>query len=158
MTADGTEAFLAAAQALNEAGDKELRKEVYAAFRRVAKPLGERMIAEGAAELPHRGGLAARVAAARLSQSNATTGRNPAVAIKLKVREGYNLRTFDQGTIRHRVFGSNRWVAQSIRAGAFTRPFEAGADQVRKELIAALEKVANGIREGTEGGKFKGHI
>ncbi|MGX7679075.1 hypothetical protein ACSMXN_09255 [Jatrophihabitans sp. DSM 45814] len=156
MPVEANEQFTAAAKALNEAADKTIRTEVYAAFRRAAKPLGESIIREGSAELPHRGGLAARVAKAKLAQSNATTGNNPKVAISLKVREGYSLKSMDAGTIRHPVFSradrTQVWVKQSIRSGAFTRPFEAGADPVRKEVLTALENVARQIRDGTARG------
>jgi hypothetical protein len=154
MPIEGSENFKAAAQALNAAADKGLRTELYAAFRAAAKPLGEKVIAQGAAEMPKAGGLSARVAAAKVAQSNATTGKNPKVALSLKTREGYALKKFDAGEIRHRVFGSGRWVVQKIRPGAFTRPFEAGAGDVRKEVLKALERVAEQIRSGSAGGKF----
>jgi hypothetical protein len=158
MAIEGNEQFTAAARALNEAADKALRKEVYAAFRTAAKPLGQQMVEEGSKHLPQRGGLGARVAAAKVSQSNATTGRNPSVALKIKVREGYDLKRMDQGEIRHRVFGTDTWVRQKIAPGAFTKPFQAGADAVRREVLRALERVAEQIRSGSAGGKFGGHL
>lgn len=154
--ADGTEQFRAAAQALNDAADREVRTQVYGAFRRAAKPLSDRMIQEGSPELPHRGGLAARVGRAKASQSNATTGRNPSVAIRLKTPDGYSLRAMDEGHVRHPVFARagrpRKWVVQSIPKHAFTKVFEAGADGVRKEVLDALEQVARDIRNGTARG------
>lgn len=145
--ADSSAQFREAAKALNEAADKGLRREVYAGFRKAAKPLGERMISQGAAEMPHHGGLAARIAASKLAQSNSTTGRNPSITLSLRSREGYDLKAMDAGILRHPVFG--RWLAgvkpQRLRPGAFTRPFEAGADGVRKEVIAALNRVNDQI-------------
>jgi hypothetical protein len=147
--ADRGAAFRQAAKALNEAGDKTLRKEVYGAFRRAVKPLGESVIAVGSAQLPRRGGLAARVAASKVGQSNATTGKNPAVSMSIRSREGYNLKAMDAGILRHPVFaqpGQKRvWAQQSIRALAFTTPFEAGAPAVRDEVMKALQAVADDI-------------
>jgi hypothetical protein len=158
MPIEGTEQFKAAAQALNEAADKLLRKEVYAAFRTAARPLGETIVKQGAAALPKKGGLSARVAAAKVGQSNATTGKNPKVAISIRTREGYALAAMDRGILRHKVFNTGRWVTQKITPGAFTKPFEAGADDVRKEVLAALVRVAEQIKAGTAGGKFGGKI
>jgi hypothetical protein len=153
---DGTEAFRRAAQTLNEAGDKDLRREVYAALRRAAKPLGDKVIAEGSSGLPGRGGLRARVAAAKFGQSNATTGRNPGVSLRFRTTQGYDLAAMDRGQLRHPVFaraGQPRtWVRQSIRAKLFTTPFEAGVEPVRKEIVAAMEAVAQDIAAKTSRG------
>ena len=151
MPIEGTEQFKAAAHALNEAADKALRREVYKAFKTAAKPLGERIVQEGSGALPHRGGLSARVAAAKVGQQNATTGKNPKVAIKIRAREGYALAAMDRGVLRHKVFKTGRWVTQQIAPNAFTKPFQAGAEPVRKEVLAALVRVAEQIAGGSGG-------
>jgi hypothetical protein len=156
---DRAAAFKAAAQALNAAGDKDLRNEVYAAFRKATKPLGESIIREGSAEMPRGGGLAARVAAAKMGQSNSTTGRNPGVALSFRTKPGttgqsYNLRALDAGIARHPTFGNRAvWRVTSIRAGAFTRPFEAGKEPVAQQVLLALEKVAQQIARTTTTGR-----
>lgn len=146
--------FKAASLALNEAGDKDLRNEVYSTFRKIAEPLGVHVIRSGSAELGHRGGLSARVAAAKMSQSNATTGRNPGVALSFRTRaskggQSYNLKAMDAGVLRHPVFaraGQPRvWRTQSIRAGAFTRPYEAKREPTAREVLQAMERVAEEI-------------
>lgn len=153
---EGTEQFQAAAQALNDAGDREIRKAVYAAFRRAGKPLGERIVAEGSAQMPRRGGLSARIAQAKVAQSNATTGRNPSVVLKLRTAQRYNLTAMDAGVLRHPVFDRpnklRRWVQQRVPARAFSTVFEAGADDVRAQLLDELEHVARQIRDGTARG------
>lgn len=149
-TNDQAAAFRAAAQALNEAADKELRKQVYAAFRKASKPLGETVIREGSAKMPHRGGLSARLATAKLSQSNSTTGRNPGITLRIKSREGYELPALDRGRLRHPVFGRRRrWVLQRVPARAFSTPFEQGREQVANEVTRALEDVAQDIARQT---------
>jgi hypothetical protein len=153
MADNGQAAFRAAAQALNEAGDKELRREVYAAFKKAAKPLGERIVREGAAGLPRRGGLSARVAAAKVGQSNSTTGRNPGVAITLRTKPGnggksIDLRAIDvQGKVKHPVFGRRKvWRVTNVRSQLFTDPFEAGREPVAREVVDALQTVADRIQ------------
>jgi hypothetical protein len=155
---DGRREFAAAAKALNEAGDKALRREVYAAFRRAAKPLGERIIREGAGGLPARGGLAGRVARAKVQQSNSTRGRNPGVALKFKTvpnsqGQSYDLKTMDEGVVRHPTFGRrNQWRVTRVRPQLFTTPFEAGREDVATEVIAAMRHVADQIaRNSTRG-------
>lgn len=146
---DNAAAFKAAALALNEAGDKDLRNEVYATFRRITKPLGEKVIAGGAAEMPKHGGFAAQVAAAKMGQSNATTGRNPGIALSFRTKPSHNLKTVDDGILRHPVFarsGATRvWVQQHVPAKAFTNPFLANRDPVAKEIVHTMDKVAQEI-------------
>ncbi|MGZ4559482.1 MAG: hypothetical protein ACXVGQ_00365 [Mycobacteriaceae bacterium] len=147
MKVEGTEKFLQAAHALNEAGDKELRKAVYRGFRDAAKPLGERMVRAGAAAMPKRGGLSARVAGSKIGIRNATTGRNPKVEIQLKTAQGYDLKGMDRGEVRHPVFaraGRKRvWARapQRVPVGSFTAAFEEGAPGVRERIVRELQSV-----------------
>lgn len=149
----GAEEFKKAAQALNAAADKTLRREVYAGFRRAAKPLGIRVIASASEEMPHRGGLSMRIAASKMGQANSTTGRNPSVTLNFRSAQGYDLAAMDKGMLRHPVFGQSVWVTQPIRAGAFTRPFNAGADGVRKEMLTALRNVNDDIVRQSKGAR-----
>jgi hypothetical protein len=152
MADNGQSAFRAAAQALNEAGDKELRREVYAAFKKAAKPLGERIVRDGSAGLPHHGGLSARVAAAKVGQSNSTTGRNPGVALTLRTKPGdsgksMDLRTIDKGIVRHPVFGRRKvWRVTKVASELFTKAFEAGREPVARDVLDALQTVADRIQ------------
>lgn len=144
-TAKGTEDFLRAAQALNDLGDREVRKAVYRGFRDAAKPLGQRMVEAGAAAMPKRGGLSARIAASKVGIRNATTGRNPKVEINLRTAQGYDLQAMDRGQLRHLVFaraGVKRvWVRQNVPAKSFSNEFEAGAPSVRERLLRELNSV-----------------
>jgi hypothetical protein len=152
MADNGQAAFRAAAQALNEAGDKELRREVYAAFKKAAKPLGERIVHGGSAGLPRRGGLSARVAAAKVGQSNSTTGRNPGVALTIRTKPGdtgksMNLVTVDKGIVRHPTFGRRTvWRVTKVTPELFTKEFEAGREPVAREVLDALQTVADRIQ------------
>ena len=127
---------------------------MYRAFREAAKPLGQKIVERGAATLPHRGGLSARVAQSKVTQSNATTGKNPKVMLRVKTREGYDLKAMDRGQLRHPVYGRPVWVRQNVPAGEFTKPFEQGSEDVRRQVLAALERVADQIGRSTSGGRI----
>lgn len=148
MQTEGAAAFRAAAEALKEA-DKAARREVYAAFRKAARPLGVSVIRGGASEMPKRGGFAEQIARAKMTQSNAASGRNPGVSLSFKTKPSHNLKALDAGILRHKTFGHEPWKEQKVPEGAFTRPFEAGADPVRREILAALESVAHEIARAT---------
>lgn len=147
-TVEGTADFIKAARALNEAGDRELRKAVYRGFRTAAMPLGQRMIAGLAADMPKRGGLSARIAASKAGIRNATTGSNPRVVITLRSPSGTKLKPLNEGNLKHPVFArkgsdrkSFRWVMQSVPSGAATRAFNEGAPAVRAVVIRDLNQV-----------------
>lgn len=146
-------AFQAAAQALNEAGDKDVRRDVYASFRKVTKPLGAKVIREGAAKMPRAGGFAAIVARAKMGQSNATTGRNIGVALTFRTSPSHDLRSLEAGTLRHPVYPrpgeKAAWRSQSVPAHAFSTPFKAGQPAVSREIVHMLETVARDIAHKT---------
>lgn len=145
MAAEGTADFIRAAHALNEAGDRELRKGVYRGLRTAARPLGARMVSALAEDMPSRGGLRARVAASKVSIRNATTGRNPRVEIALRSTQGYKLTPMNDGDLRHPVFAKANakrvWVRQSVPSGAATRAFDEGAPLVRRTIVRELNQV-----------------
>ena len=144
------EDFQRAARALNDAGDAGLRREVYKELKAIGKPVGQAVVADAAPRFPHRGGLSARIAAARVGQTNATTGRSPRVTVNLSTREGYALGPMDRGQLRHPVFGNKkRWVTQRLDPGAFTEPFQEQAPRAQAAMLRALEQVALQVRSRT---------
>lgn len=134
------------------AADPELRKQMRRALAEVAKPLGMHVRSAGSGRLPRRGGLAARVARARIGTTLGTSSRNPSIAIRLSTREGYNLRLMNAGKLRHPVFArSDRtreqwaWVSQEIEPDAFARAFDEGAPEVRRAAMKALQAVLDDV-------------
>lgn len=123
-----------AARALKGA-DRTIRLEYSWTVRGVAKPLGESVLAAGAAKLPKHGGLAARVAKARVLVS-ATQMR---AVVSLKTAEGYDLRAMDRGRLRHPTYGHGPWREQAIEPHAFTDAFNERAPAVRVAMVAAGE-------------------
>lgn len=140
------------ADALKEAADTDLQKQVSAAMRAVAKPLGQRVLAKGSAELPRRGGLADYVAAkGRIGVSNSLRGKTASVTLALR-NKGVRFAAMDRGKLRHPVFGRPgftrkewTWTQQAIRPGAFSRQFEAEADEVAAEVNKAAQQVLDNV-------------
>ena len=134
------------AAALKQAADTDLNKQVSAAMRKVARPLGAKVIEEGSQDMPQRGGLAARIRElGRVGVSNSLRGRVTSVNVILKHR-GVNLRSLDAGVLRHPVFGNRGvWVQQQVPGGAFSRAFEREAPKVRGEVTRAAQDVLEDV-------------
>jgi hypothetical protein len=136
----GAERFAAVARELKAAGDKELRRELAKSLGEATKPL--RLAAKRSARdtLPKRGGLAARTAKASL-RTTTRTGASP--SIKIVGRQGNaNLGRLDAGVNRHPVYGNEgKWVTQRVRPGWFSKPMAEGGDEVRRQVVAAVDAV-----------------
>lgn len=131
------------ARALREAGDKALKRELFKGMNRATKPLKAAAQKEAAARLPKSGGLAARVAKARIS-TKTSTGKN--VSVSLTCKDGAAATT-DRGFVMHPVYGNkSAWVRQSVDPGWFTDTMRENAELVRKELIEAMDAVADQIK------------
>lgn len=140
LRVEGVERLERAARQLREAGDKDLRREMYRAIQRSTKPLRQKAKEAALRELPQRGGLNVWVASSRFSTKTRGGGRNPGVRITA-TKGKHNLKSLDEGKLRHPVFGNrNVWVSQPVPAGWFSKTIEDGADEVRKELVDAIEE------------------
>ena len=145
LSITGAEKFEKVAKALKQAGDKELRKELYSAINRATKPMRAEAKKSAERNLPKTGGLNKRVAQARFS-TRRRAGRNPGVQI---VAKGMGqLALMDRGRVRHPVYGNRkRWVNQPIpdAEGWFTQPMEEGKLVAQKEIVRTLDDVAKKI-------------
>lgn len=132
------------AKQLRAAGDsgKGIRRELYAGINRATKPLKAEAKQAAASKLPKSGGLAAVVAKSKLS-TRTRAGRDPGVTITAK---GVGMTT-DRGYVRHPVFNTGAWVRQSVPSGWFTETMRDAAPAVRKELLEAMDDVADKIRK-----------
>lgn len=135
----GADQFKRVARALREAGDKELRAELYKAINRRVKPLSQDAKRNAAASLPQSGGLAARVARTRIT-ARRRTGRNPGLSLVAQRNAVKDPRRIDRGMVRHPVFGRGS-VLQRVEPGWFSEPMLRGAPRVRRELVLALTVV-----------------
>lgn len=144
----GDEDLQRIANRLKEAGDKGLKRRVSASLRKVARPVGERVVRKGASGLPRRGGLSSRVASrGRVGVSNSLGGRSASVRLLLR-DGGDDLSQMDRGSLRHPVYGRKTWVRQSIRAGLFSDALAPEMPAVRRELIAAANETLNDVAKG----------
>lgn len=129
-----------------KAADAPIRRSIRKGLRDVAKPLGVDMRDAGAAAMPRRGGLSARVARSTVSLRTAGgLGAGARVEVALRTKEGYDLGGMDRGLIRHPVFDTGAWVAQTVPARAFSDAFDRGAPKVRAALIREIDKALDEI-------------
>lgn len=144
LSVTGADDLARVAKALRELGDKGLQRELYSGLNRATKPLKESARRSAENILPKRGGLGERVAKTRMSTRRRTGPNTAGVRIQSKVDA-----RIDRGEVRHPVFaqpGRPRvWVSQKVTAGWFTKPMEAGADDVRRELVQVIDDVAKKI-------------
>lgn len=133
--ADGADELRQLGTALKGA-DKVIRKETLTSLKATTEPLGSAVKAE-ASTLPGRGGLAAKVAATRVSTKVRMSGRQAGVRIVGLGR--LNIDRLDRGSLRHPLFGNKQhWFGQSVRPGWWSRPIEAAAPQVAEDLGNAV--------------------
>lgn len=143
---EGANKFTELARRLKTYGDgKTLRAEFYKGINRAAKPLKDDVRKAARERLPHRGGLAQRVASSRITVTRRMTGN--AAGVSIKGTNGYDIGSIDRGRVRHLVYGHKPWVNQMVKSGFWTDPLEAGAPAVREELEKVMEDVANKIAD-----------
>lgn len=141
----GADQFLRLSKALKHAGSVELRKELNASLKRVAKPLIAKTRQEALRRLPKAGGLAAQVAKEPQRVQVRTGARTAGVRIVVGKRKG-GARGANKGVIRHPVFGNREvWVNQKVPSGWFDDPLKASAPEVRRGLERAIESVAEQV-------------
>jgi hypothetical protein len=138
----GAEEFGRLSTRLN-AADKTIQREFSTALNRATKPIKAKAKASALSTLPSSGGLAARVAGARLSVRRTTRGKNIGIRIVAGSAK-QQLAGIDKGSVKHPTFGNrSAWVTQRVNAGWFTRPMLNSASDVRRELLKAMDDVAD---------------
>lgn len=133
----GTAQFEKVARALR-AADGELPAELYKGLERAAKPLVKDARKSALANLPHRGGLNAIVAKARMPVTRRANG------IRITADGIEQLPLTNQGKVVHPTYGRRPRVVQAIPKARdwFTKPLRNGAPKVRRELVKAMDKIA----------------
>lgn len=128
---------------LKDAGRRDLERELSKGISRALKPVIASLRASAQTTLPHRGGLAARVAGSQMSISGHKQG------LRLTAKNAYALAQLDKGTVRHPVYGNREaWVTQKVDRGWWTRPTEAAGPRARREAQQAMDRVAREIGRG----------
>jgi hypothetical protein len=140
----------AVARALRDLGDKDLNRELSRGLNRASAELKADAKAEAGRRLPQGGGLAARVAGAKLS-TRRKSGRNPGIAIQASGMS--QLAGMDEGRVMHPVYGNRDvWVTQEITAGWFSEPMEAGKDEAAAAIENVLEDMASQVARRLDSG------
>jgi len=144
----GADQFGDLARRLKQAGDKELRSELYKGINRAVKPMkadikehvGYYMPARYAAVL--RGSLSLTIS----KRANKTT---PGVTLKAKSRGARSLRkvgSLDAGKLEHPLYGNRKhWFTTTIKPGFFTHESEQRAPEVREAIVSAMNDVAEKV-------------
>lgn len=110
ISADDYKRFAAALKQADKAVARGIRKRIRAA----AGPIGRIIIETGSEGMPSRGGLRARLMAARPAIS--VTG----MAANVNLRKGADFSSLNRGILRHPLFGHGPWQQQGVPAEAYT--------------------------------------
>jgi len=94
--------------------------------------------AEAKSLLPHRGGLAARVAKTNITTKVSSNPRHPNVRIIAQPSAVQNPRAINRGRVRHLTFGRVPWISQNVRADWFSGPMSRGAPLIRASVERAV--------------------
>lgn len=159
----GAEKLAQVSRALRQSGDKQLKKDLTRALREAAKPMVADARQAAKERLPHRGGLADRVARSRITVRVRTSGRQVGVRIVAngpKDQGGVpvNIRALNAGKFRHPVYarGADRekwaWVEQDIRPGWFDEPLTRRGPRVRGALVIAIDDFTRKLGKDAAGG------
>lgn len=143
MTEANFAEFQRAGARLAEFGDRQLVLSMRRDLRALAKPVGDKIVGAIAGAMPKRGGLAERVR----SQGRVSVLINlrSGVRIQLANRGGMYMGAFEDGTIRHPVYGNRKaWVAQQVPGGK-------GAEAFAKEADGLATAVADHVTETARG-------
>lgn len=126
------------------AGADELDRSINEALRKAGEPLGREVAQAGAARMPRRGGLAARLRRVRVRVST-SGGTGIGVEIDLPAPLG----SLDAGVLRHPVFarqGRTRVsVTQRVPAKSYTAAFNKAAPKARERVEEAAQGVLDEI-------------
>lgn len=141
----GAEQLVALAKRLRNA-PKELRSALYGGINRAAKPLKVDIKKSATKVLPGRGGLNRRVAASKIETKRRMSGA--AAGVRLVGTSGYDIGSIDRGRVRHKTFGHEPWVNQTVTPGFWTDPIVAGAPKVKDEIQDVMDDIAKQLGAG----------
>lgn len=120
--------------------DKTVRRELSKSLTRATKRSKDAIRASAREKLPKRGGLAASIAASRISVRNKTASR--IAVLQLVTSNKHNIRAIDRGIVRHPVYGNRKkWATQKVPALFWTAPMRLNTANARRELAGALDEL-----------------
>jgi hypothetical protein len=155
----GAAEFAALSRRLKDAGETELRRELYKAISDAARPLG-REIRSPAHLHPYMPDhyVDTALAADLTVTVSKRTGRDPGVSVRAKGKvKARHVKRLEAGILMHPVFGDSkkprktwRWVTQTkaMRPGFFSDPAEKSAPGIRDAILAAMHDIAARATKG----------
>lgn len=140
--------FAALARRLKAAGEKDLRKELYSGITRATKPMRADIKQHSTGYMPSGYGATFQKSL-RLTAIKRASAKNPAVQIKAVGKGKTRPRQvgpINGGTLRHPLFGNREfWYTTRIKPGFFTKEAKKGAPQAAKEILKAMNDVAEKV-------------
>lgn len=152
---------------LKDAGAKGLGREMGRALGDAAKPLERVVRAEAGAVMPHRGGYEQTLSRSlRFRLDRRTAAYSASLRFKTYADgtgERRDVPKLNDWVLRHPVFGRSRrirrgrragtaqpnpWAVTTIRSGFWSRPVDAGRDDVAREMRKVLDDVADRLAGG----------
>lgn len=130
-----------------KAAGSDLRKGIPKAMREAAKPMTADIRASAAEVLPHRGGLAARIAKISVRVS---TRRDGVRLVGRRTKSGglVDVAALNAGRARHLVYGHKPWVSQSITPGFWDKGVDKNIDEIRAQLLRVIDDVRRKFAAG----------
>lgn len=141
---EGADKFGALAKRLKQAGDKDLRKELYRGITRAVKPLTKDVKDSTTKFLPKR--YALELAKSLRVRSRRRAGNNPAIYLvgsaKTPRGKDRDLASLNRGRLRHPLYGNRGyWFDQDVDPNWWDDPLLEGADAVREEIVNVIDDI-----------------
>lgn len=103
-------------------------------------PLKEQVSKSALQKLPKRGGLANKVAASKYAV------RTKATTVMFQMVNPIDIKSFDEGLIRHPVFGNkNVWVEQKVTPGFWSDPINADKPAIVGVIVELMNETIKKI-------------
>lgn len=141
---NGADQYASLSARLRVAGERGLQRELQQALTAASGPARQNVLDHLPVYLPNR--YADDLESQFKMRASGRGGSAAAVRIKGAATGPYGPRfvwALNKGKLRHPLFGDRgHWYSQDVYPGFFTQPLQDSAPEVRKELVAAMDRVA----------------
>ncbi len=134
-----------------EAAGPKLRREIPKGMRKAAAVMIPDIRASATSILPKRGGLNTYVAESgiRIATNTGSSSTGVTVVGKRTKRGGaVDLEALNKGTVRHPVFTSGTWVAQSVRPNFWDDAVQRNESAVQAAMLGVIDKIRREFEAG----------
>jgi hypothetical protein len=142
------------ARDLDAAGSK-LRRQIPKGMRKAAAVMIPDIRASAAGRLPKRGGLNTYVAESAIGVRVNTGARSTGVTIvgrRSKRGGAVDLEALNEGTVRHPVFRTGKWVQEKVNPGFWDDPVQKHEATVHDALVGVIDDIRVRFEAGRIGG------